>query len=54
MVRIDLDFQEWCENCGKNTWHQTEHRRVEGPEIHYKLRDCCLKCGRVKREIAFR
>ena len=51
---LNCEVEEWCERCGTNTLHRTEHKRMEGPGVHYKLRDYCQKCGRVKREIQFR
>jgi hypothetical protein len=53
MVRIDLDFQEWCEKCCRLTWHRDQLERVAGPESPLKLRSYCQKCGRMKREIPF-
>ena len=32
----------------------TEHERVGGPGVFYKLRVYCEKCGRMSREIAFK
>jgi len=51
---LEFDFEQWCEKCCKTTTHKTEHVRIEGEGNHYKLRDYCLKCGRVKRELQFR
>jgi len=54
MVRIDLGEEEWCENCQGKTLHRTEHERVAGPGVFYRLRVYCQKCGRMSREIAFK
>jgi hypothetical protein len=39
MVQIDLDTEEWCEKCGKTTFHVAEHERLTGSGTFlYKLR----------------
>jgi len=53
VVTQSIEFEEYCSNCCRQTFHRDRLERAAGPGSPLKLRSYCQKCGQITSEIDF-